>query len=311
MASRFCIYELEELVQLVHHHGTLMMTLCVLDFIFSLVATLGNLLVTYALWKASSISATIKKLLLSLAFSDLAAGMFAQLVCGASIAVMLRMKATGDYNFDLLCPAMLTVRCSSMFLLGCASFLNVTAIALDRLLAISLHLRYQELVTSKRATIALVSLWFACGVGASVYILVPNHKDILVSTSQSVVILVTTVAYIRIYNIVKHHRNQIQSQLQITNAEAVAIVREKKSAFNVLFVYVVFLACYLPYLCSVTLLITNSLQISYLIAKHVSMFLVLLNSSLNPTVYCWRYREVRNIVFSTTKAILRINSTGT
>ena len=45
-------------------------------FVFSPVAGLGNRLVIRALWKASSISANVRKLFLSLAFSDLAVGMF-------------------------------------------------------------------------------------------------------------------------------------------------------------------------------------------------------------------------------------------
>jgi len=37
----------------------------------------------------------------SVAFSDLAVKMFAQLMYGAIIAVMLKMTATGNYNFQL------------------------------------------------------------------------------------------------------------------------------------------------------------------------------------------------------------------
>ena len=99
-------------------------------------ATFGNILVIRALWKASSIPANIKKLFLSLAVSDLAVGLFAQLM----YAVVLRMAVNGGHNFDLLCPTILTVCYFSLLPLACASFLNVTAIAVDRLLAINLHL---------------------------------------------------------------------------------------------------------------------------------------------------------------------------
>ena len=33
-----------------------------------------------------------------------------------------------------------------------------------------------------------------------------------------------------------------------------------------------------------------------LVAYNASAFLVLMNSSLNPLVYCWRYREIRDIM---------------
>ena len=154
MAAQVCTQRLERLVQLVRLHETFMLTFCVLNVIFSFVATLGNLLVIRALWKASSIPGNMEKLFLSLAFSDLAVGLFAQLIYGAIIAVMLKMKATGNYNFDIFCPTIIIACYFSIFLLACASFQNITAIAVDRLLAVSLHLGYQELVTSKRVIIA-------------------------------------------------------------------------------------------------------------------------------------------------------------
>ena len=311
MAAKFCAHWLEELIQVVRYNRHFMVALCVSNLVFSLVATLGNLLVIRALWNASSISATMKKLFLSLAFSDLAVGLFAQLMFGVIIALMSRQAATGNYNFDFLCPTILTVYYFSLLLLGSASFLNVTAIAVDRLLAVSLHLRYQELVTSKRVITALVSLWLTSGVVASIFITLPDHSHMIAAITAFLGLFLTTVAYLRIYKVVRHHQNQIHHQLQLPDAQAPELLREKKSAFNSLFVYVVFLVCFLPHLCSLMFLINNSLEISLLLVEQVSRFLVFLNSSLNPLVYCWRYREIREIVKNTVKKIFRINDTGT
>ena len=137
MAEQFCSYYLNGLGQLVQFHGTALTSLCVLNFIFSPVATVGNILVIHALWKASSIPANIRKFFMSLAVSDLAVELFAQLM----VAVVLRMAANGGHNFHLLCPTILTVCSFFSSLLGCASFLNVSAVAVDRLLEITLHLR--------------------------------------------------------------------------------------------------------------------------------------------------------------------------
>ena len=136
MTEEFCSYHLKVLSQLVHFHRTTLLSLCVLHFIFSPVATFGNILVIRALLKASSMPANIKKFLLSLAVCDLAVGLFAQLM----LAVVLRMAANGGHDFDLLCPTILTVCSFFSSLLAGVSFLNVTAIAVDRLLAITLHL---------------------------------------------------------------------------------------------------------------------------------------------------------------------------
>lgn len=300
MVAQFCSHELEELTQLVQRHRIFTTTFCALHMISSLISILENLFVIRALWKASSIPGNMKKLFLNLAFSDIAVALFGQLMLAVIIAVMLKMEETENYNF--LCPTVVTVNRFFLFLLACASFLNVTAIAVDRLLAVSIHLRYQEFVTSKRVFITLVSLWLTSGVGAFLYILFPDKSNMIVVIIEIVGILLTTVAYIRMYKVVRYHQNRIQCQLQLQNTQ---ILQEKKSAFNSLFVYVVFLACYLPRLCSAVLLITNSLRISFLVGEHVTFFLIFLNSSLNPVVYSWRYREIRETVKRTLKTIFR------
>ena len=157
MAEQTCTRFLDRWIKLVSHRISFFLGFCVLNFGFSLVATLGNLLVIRALMKASTIPATVKKLFLSLAFSDLAVGLCSQLMTAIISAVMLKMASSGD-DFAFFCPTVLIVLLYFMHLLAVASFLNVIVIAFDRLLAVSLHLRYQELVTPIRVTIVLVSV---------------------------------------------------------------------------------------------------------------------------------------------------------
>ena len=284
-------------------HGTAVSSLSVLNFVFSPVAAFGNILVIRALWKASSMPANIKKFFLSLAVSDLAVGLFAHLM----LAVVFRIAADGGHIFDLLCPTILTVCYFSLSLFGFASFLNVTAIAVDRLLAITLHLRYRELVTSKRVILALVSVWLTSSGAAFLSVSLNTHNALMVVVIVGFLgILLTTVAYVRIYRVVRYHQNQIHIQLQQQNAQAMELFREKKSAFNTVYFYVIFVACYLPKFCSTILLTTDDTQITFWLANYVTCFYVLLNSSLNPVVYCWRYREIRQIMKSTVKKIFRI-----
>lgn len=304
MVNQFCNQQLQELQIILHSNRQFLLFLCVLILAFSVVASIGGFLVIRAMWKISSMPATLKKLFLSLAFSDLAVGLFAQPLFGVIIAVMLRMAANGNYNFYVFCPNILTLSHFSTFSLACASFLNVTAIAVDRLLTIYLHLRYHELVSPNRVFIALVSIWVTSAIAASIYISLPEYSDMVSNVLLILGLLVTSVAYLNIYKVVIYHRNQIQSQLQMQNDQAVEVAREKKSAINALFVYVVFLGCYVPYLCCTILLIVDDARTSFLIAYFVSFSLILLNSSLNPIIYCWRYREIRQIVKRTVKKLL-------
>ena len=283
-----------------------MLVLSVLNLTFSIVATLGNLLVIRALLKALSISTTLKNLFLSLAVSDLAVAFIPQLMLGVNLAVMLHMEASKTHGIDAFCPEVLIIYRFLVLFLACASFLTVTAIAVDRFLAISLHLRYQELVTSKRVIIALIFLWLTGAIVASVFISMTENNLMVIAVIEFCGLLVTTAVYIHIYRVVRYHQNQILSQCQLYNDQAMMVLREKKSAVNAMFVYVVFLACYVPNLCCTILLLTDASRLSFMLANHVSVFLVLLNSSLNPLIYCWRYRELRQIVKRTVKKLLRI-----
>ena len=72
MTAQYCIQRLKGVSQLVQVYGNLVCAFCVLNLVFAVVATFGNLLVIRALRKASSIPTNLRKLLLNLAFSDLA-----------------------------------------------------------------------------------------------------------------------------------------------------------------------------------------------------------------------------------------------
>ena len=306
MAEQTCTTRfLDYWIKLVSHRRSFFLGFCVLNFVFSLVATLGNLLAIRALMKTSTIPATVKKLFLSLAFSDLAVGLCSQLMTAIISAVMLKMASSGD-DLAFFCPTVLIVHSYFTYLLAVASFLNVIVIAFDRLLAVSLHLRYQELVTPLRVTIVLVSLWLTSCVSAFLYIFLP--KGIAVAAAISVIgYVLTTLAYVRIYKVVKYHQNQIYGQNQLQNAQTREALRQRKSAYNSLFVSVVFLACNLPFLASIILYWTNTSEISFLVAYFASIFLIYLNSSLNPFIYCWRYPEIRLSVKSTVKQIFHMN----
>ena len=310
MAEQYCTRLLDSYVQLVHHRRSFLFAFCVLHFVFSVVATLENLLVIRALMKASTIPATVKKLLLSLAFSDLAVGLCSQFMTAIISASILKMASSGN-NTAFFCPAVLGVNSYFVYLLGTASYLNVIVIAFDRLLAVSLHLRYQELITPKRVNIALVSLWLISCITAFIFVFLPTSNEIVTAVILMIGYVLTTVAYVRLYKVVKYHQNQIYSQNQLQNAQTREALRQRKSAYNAMFVYLVLLACYLPLLPSGILYMTNTSEISFIVANYASLFFIRLNSSLNPLVYCWRYREIRQSVKSTVKKLFHMNENVT
>lgn len=230
-------------------------------------------------------------------------GMLIQPMFAVIIAVMLKMVANENYNFDRFCPSVITTAMAGTAFVVGGTFFTIASIALDRYLALHLHLRYQELVTEMRVNIALGIVWVASGLGTIIFMTIPSHNDMVAVAFEFVGLVVITVAYIRIYKIVRYHQNQIQTQCQIENSVAMEAARVKKSALNSFYVYVILLVCYLPNLLASILLEVDNLRMSTLVAYFVSIFLLCLSSSLNPLVYCWRYREVRRLVKSTVKKI--------
>ena len=306
MGALFCNQKLEEYHVLLHRHRPVLLAFCVLNLGFAVLATVENVLVIHALRSSSTLPGNLKKMFLSLAFSDFAVGFLGQSMLGIITAIMLKMTANGNYDLDFLCPTLITVCYSVIYFLTCVSFFTIIAIAVDRLLVIFLHLRYHELVTSKRVIFTFASLWMACGVATFIFTQLPNHQIIFVAVIEICGLLVATTAYIYIYRVIRslttvHPQREHQPHDHEQNRN-----RERKSASSAFLVYIVFLACFLPNFCCIMLLTSNRSKVSFILANHISGFLVLLNSSLNPVIYCWRYQEIRQIVKNSLKKLIFI-----
>ena len=128
------------------------LTLCVLNAYLSYSATMLNIVAIYAIRKTSSLSKNFKKLLLSLAVSDLGVGLLVQPMYIAFIMDSQQNNATNDTNNVIYLAFLIPV---NLFI--DASLFSVTALCADRFLAIYLHLRYQELVTHNRVAIWVIS----------------------------------------------------------------------------------------------------------------------------------------------------------
>ena len=110
-----------------------------------------NIVTIYAIYKTSTMPKTLKTLLLSLACSDVAVGLFSQPLYTFFLINWLRLDNPSCNTKQ--------VRTISNTLFSGASFLGVVAVSVDRFLAVHLHLRYQELVTHRRVVVVVISIW--------------------------------------------------------------------------------------------------------------------------------------------------------
>ena len=141
---------------------------CIFNSFFTYASIMLNIVTIYAIRKTSAMAKTLKTLLLSLACSDVAVGLFSQPIYTFFLVKGLKLD-------NLNCNTYLVLNISG-YLFSTASLLGVVAVSVDRFLAVHLHLRYQELVTHKRVVVVMISKWvcsaiyfFVDTVGASEY----------------------------------------------------------------------------------------------------------------------------------------------
>jgi len=266
---------------------------CVLNASLTITAIILNSITIQAIFKTSSLPKPMKTLLLSLAVSDLGIGLVVQPFYFGLLVKWLQ----GDNATRAVCHAFIFVA----YLFSAASFFGVIALSVDRFLAIHLHLRYQEIVTHKRVVPAVISNWVF-----SVFISLFNWR---VSTSITyfvfamvggICLAVSTALYLKMYFIVRRHRVQIkalQIQQVTQNGEEMAnFARLQGSAVGTFYVFILALLCYLPQFCSFAVVANSELSTGIKVFDISSGTLMLMNSSLNPVIYCWKMRRIRSAV---------------
>ena len=169
------------------------------------------------------------------------------------------------------------------------------AVSEDRLLAVHLHLRYQELMTHRRVVIVVIGIRvYSAFVSLMILWELLSTRDRIGTISAVFVFIITLVVYIRIYQTVRRHKNHIQSMQIRDEAQSEEIKNLTvliKSTVGIFYVYLVFLICYLPlFICMAVIQFYGSSIILKKLFLY-SLTLVHLNSSLNLVIYCWKMRH--------------------
>ena len=165
---------------------------CIFNNFLTHTSIMLNIVTIYAIYKTSAIAKTLKTLLLSLACSDVAVGLFSQPLYTFSLINGLRLRNSGCITKE--------VATISGYLFSTASFLGVVAVSVDRFLAVHLHLRYQELVTHRRVVVVVIGKWLCSAfVSLMLFWSPPSALDLIDLVVTAFGFIVTFVVYIRIY----------------------------------------------------------------------------------------------------------------
>ena len=286
---------------------TLILVRCVVNILSSFTAATANFLVLWAIKRTPSLHTPSSVLLFYLAMSDFATGIFVQPLSTVHHIASLTKQ------FSLYCISgaiMYPVGVS----LASVSFLAITAISIDRYLALALHLRYAAIVTVSRVIkfmlITLVLLfppsiycWFSRDDWFGMTILV-------VGLSISIFcIIAIPFSYCRIFIILRRHQKQIRDQNDVAarmhGVSHMDISYYRKSVFTMLYVLGAIVLSYLPCAIIFTALFLK-VEVSEFVVSIGGMML-LLNSSINPLVYCWRITEIRRFVVSKLRRVFGVS----
>ena len=278
-------------------HGHLIF-ISALNTFLSITALLGNALILVALRKSSSLHPPSKCLLRCLATTDLCAGLIAEPLYATLLVIVV------NEHWNICSPVAVAVSTAGRSLCAVA-LLTLTAISVDRLLALLLGLRYKHVVTLKRVYLITITFYVAsiAFCTASIY----GNSLIGSGYFMTVILLclVTSVfCYSKIFFTLRHHQNQVQDHVQQANqANHLNIARYRKAVSTALWLQFVLVVCYLPLLLK-PLIILSEPSSSVSVAWSYAITLASLNSSLNPILYCWKIDEVRQAVKDTIRQVL-------
>lgn len=282
------------------------------NVVFSAIAVLGNTFIMVALWKLSplQIHSVLKVFLFSLALADLGVGAVVQPLYITAVLTAMNGRLEASRTIGAIFYVV-------NWLLPFISFATLTGIAIDRYLALYFRLRYRILVTTKRVITLLILLWVLTIASTSSVLWNHNVYNALANAIIAVFLFLTTVCYLKIYLTLRHQNGRFRAitPLELSSGTRPPskrhnfnLTRYKQTVNNMLYVYFAFILCYLPLFCILIVIHVRGVNRTIKILRFLSASLIFVNSSLNPLLYCWKIREIRQVVLATTVKIFCCSS---
>lgn len=267
--------------------------LAIWNILTCITAVYGNTFIIASICRVSSLHLPSKVLLVCLALTDLCVGVFTQPLYVAHMLFPECLYLPIGYN-------------TTSLLFSGVSMLTITAISVDRLLAVTLGLRYRQVVNVWRTRILLITFWtisMAFGMMFFHYFDVILHLTVVI---VSLCILISTFCYVKICYALRHHQvtvqppaHQVEEIRQRVNQ--LNVMRFRKTVVSALWVQATFLVCFLPLTIIVILVMSGFRTATVFFIWDLAISLLFFNSSLNPFIYCWKIEHVRQAVRGTVK----------
>ena len=266
------------------------------NILFSITASLGNILILIALRKVISIHPPTKLLFQCLAITDLGVGLISQPL----MATLFLLTDNIDIEIWKICSQLHSSL--SITLCGVSVFAS-TALSVDRLLA--LFLGYRHVVTLKRIRAVLASGCLALLLTVLVWNFRTKPAGIIITIFLTLCLIISLFSYTKIVLRLRQHQSSVRDNAQEGRANTLGsplnLERYKRTVVSVALVQLALVICYLPFNIFNTLIHLKGIHPNIYFLYHFTTTLLFLNSSLNPFLYCWRIKEIRQAVKATTR----------
>ena len=180
----------------------------------------------------------------------------------------------------------------------CLTILVIALLSVERWL----HMTHRSLLTSHRGYRFVVLSLLAPVPMVTLQALNLLTKKMKLETNASMgayalsCYLATSVAYFKVFRIIRQHQQQIHGSQSRQNfgQPAIDLAKYKKSIFSILYILALFSLCVLPFIVSLFLLVLLGEDNGSWPPYHVSLVILLSASCLNPGLYIWRMKDVRD-----------------
>jgi len=255
-----------------------------------------NALVIVAIKKNRRLQTRSNILLASLAGTDLAMGLTSQPVFIAENISRLASRSLSAYGtlYDITTDILVRVLCL-------ASLFHLVLISADRFVAMKCSLRYHTIMTKFRITVAVACSWLVA-VACSIFNKVsPEIRIVPIMTAISLVVIIY--CHGSVYFVCRRHLIQIKS-VQPSQEVAAKFLEEKKAWKTTGIVMGGVFMCYILGFLSLLLPIispANKKILDTLLPSTLYGSFIILNSLLNPVIYCWRSKVIRKAILQLLK----------
>ena len=290
----------------------LWIALAAVNIVLSITASLGNILILIALRKVTSIHPPTKLLFQCLAITDLGVGFIAQPLMAANLLT----DYIKNLDFKIWNISLYPLLSSSSIIFSGVSIFASTALSVDRLLALFLGLRYRHVVTLKRTRAVLAYCWLTPLLTALVWHLRENAARSMIMISWTLQLIISLFSYTKIVIRLRQHQSSVRDNVQQGQANTggmpLNLERYKKTVVSIALVQLALVICYFPFIIFLIFAMhLKGIQPRRYFTLNFTATLVFLNSSLNPFLYCWRIKEIRQAVKATIRRFCACLSQGT